>query len=438
MPDIFLYSGQPNTNDIRLTDPSVLDISGTGEVTFTVGAFDASGTETVDGSAGEVFGVAALAATGVETFTGTGAEVFAVAAVDGAGAESFSAIASETFGPAAFAADGLETFTGSGDVAFSADALSGSGSEAIDGSADEAFAVSALAASGAETFTGSGAETFGVAALAAAALQGVEGSATVAFAGPQLDGTSAQAFTGTGSETFRSALSGTAIELFTTTFQKLWAPPQLGSMQLGCAAFPYPVGTSGVRFAVAGLAASENETVTGSGSVEFDAPAIAAAGSVAQQREQVGTVPPRPFQRLYLGTADVTIRHPTLRGRGQAIIGTASVTADRPAIAARGDLAIIGQSDVVVAVGVHADGSLEIHGTAAVVAALVSVEAIGAVDAIDRRLRSVSPVVAATRLRRHPAQRRVPVRVVEDSLDIAWRALQQDEDDVVMLLDLVE
>lgn len=110
MPDIFLYGGEANPNDIELRDPTVADsgaITGTGAIAFRVAALAATALETFTATASETFAHPALAVTGAERFTATGAETFGVAALAGTGNVSALAI------------------TGTGAIAFGAPALSG-------------------------------------------------------------------------------------------------------------------------------------------------------------------------------------------------------------------------------------------------------------------------------------------------------------------------
>ncbi len=117
MPDIFLYGGQANPNDVKLTDPTQL-AGGAGEVTSTAtwdqapASWEATGSETVTGTGTYVQAAATWAADVSETVTGTGSFTQAAASWSATGAETLTSTATWAQTPATWSADATHTPAG--------------------------------------------------------------------------------------------------------------------------------------------------------------------------------------------------------------------------------------------------------------------------------------------------------------------------------------
>lgn len=194
--DIFLYQGEANPADVKLTDPTVLAggggaVTGIGAIVFAVAALAGSVAETFTGTGAETFAAPALTATGAETFASSGAIAFAGPALDGTGTSGSAGVTGTgavLFSVPGFVAAGAETFSATGAQTFTGPSLAGAGSEAFTGTGAEAIAVSAFAGVALETFTSTGATSFAGPAMIGGVPPDVTGTGALAFSAPSLSG----------------------------------------------------------------------------------------------------------------------------------------------------------------------------------------------------------------------------------------------------------
>ena len=154
MPDVYLYTGEANPNDVKLRDPTTTGappVTGTLAVTLADDTMAASATETFTGTLATTLAGVTLAATATETFTGTLAVTL--------GADTLSATATETF-------------TGTLATTLSGDTLASTATETFVSTLATTLDGVTLVASGSETITGTLAVTLGADTLVAGASNG--------------------------------------------------------------------------------------------------------------------------------------------------------------------------------------------------------------------------------------------------------------------------
>lgn len=115
MPDIFLYQGQPNPSDVKLTDPTQLSgqaaISGTADITSPASSIAVTGADTFTGTAALTSPASAIAATSTEAFSGTLSLTSPASSIAATAAGTFTATAALTIPASAIDATGSLTFT---------------------------------------------------------------------------------------------------------------------------------------------------------------------------------------------------------------------------------------------------------------------------------------------------------------------------------------
>lgn len=146
-------SSRTVANTVSVRPAAAAGVTGTGDVTFTVSAIAASGTETITGTAAESITVAGLSATGTETISGTASETISAAAIDGTGTETLSGTGTITLPVAAIDASGTETITGTGseDISVAGIDAAGTAGSATTGTGDAAITAPVIDASGSVT-----------------------------------------------------------------------------------------------------------------------------------------------------------------------------------------------------------------------------------------------------------------------------------------------
>lgn len=120
MPDVFLYPGEANPDDVKLRDPTTSSgtpaITGTGALTLVGPAVVGSGKETFRGTGAPALVGPAVSGSGKETFRATGALALVGPTIAGSGKETFRGTGAATLVGPAVAGTGTETFRGTGDL----------------------------------------------------------------------------------------------------------------------------------------------------------------------------------------------------------------------------------------------------------------------------------------------------------------------------------